>query len=156
MRLLLCFLALGVLVTGCDGVRRIKSPSNDISVTIVRKVGPLPDDCEVREVEGHCEVSVGRHPRSGSSLLGTTFRRPAQVINVSCRDAPVPELRVATIQRCMWPGTQEELRRAVCRAGGDTIVHEISATDSCIQEGLEDDAVSGTSIGIYAVYRMRH
>jgi len=53
-------------------------------------------------------------------------------------------------------GTQDELRRAVCRAGGDTIVHELSMTDSCTQEELDDDTVTGTSIGIYAVYRMRH
>jgi len=67
VRLLLCVLALVAVLTGCDGVRHIKSPGNDISVIIERKVGPLPDDCEVRQVKD-CKIAPPSPP-SGSSLL---------------------------------------------------------------------------------------
>jgi hypothetical protein len=56
----------------------------------------------------------------------------------------------------MWPGTKERFRRAVCRAGGDTIVHTFTMTDSCTEEEMDDDSIKGTGVGLYRVYRLRH
>ena len=126
-------LLVACVALSCDGVRAMKRPADDVTIAIERRVSARDEACEVRVLDAKCRIG------------------PALV--VTCEALPPREKLVATIRRCTWPGTGDELRRAVCRAGGDTIVHELSVTDSCIDEDL--DSVRGTSLAFYSVYRLR-
>jgi hypothetical protein len=142
MKRLAVLFMIGLMIgLGCDRVRPIRSPADDIVMTPKKMMAKLPDDCEVRELKVPCHI--------GSDATGRGH------LAVSCEGLPPDDALVGSIRRCMWLGTAAELQRAVCRAGGDTIIHEFSMTDSCIEEDL-DDRVKGTSAGYYLVYRLRN
>jgi hypothetical protein len=153
--------ALGVVTLcgmGCNRVRPIRSPADDVDVHIARKVPALPDDCEVLAVDADCHLDAARAPEIGRdrTLVGLAPAATMQTLRVTCDHEPPREAYVGSVKRCMWPGTRERFLREVCRAGGDTIVHSLSLTDSCIEEAMDDESLRGTSIGFYSIYRLRH
>ena len=133
-------------ITGCQhtrvGFRMAKSPADDFEIRIIRNAEPLPDDCQVYELPLPCHI--------GSDPTGRAH------FAVTCEHQPPEETRIAGASRCMWPGTQAAFLRAVCRSGGDTIVHSMSVTHSCVEEHLDEDGFSAASMGLYTVYRLRH
>lgn len=132
---------MALFLVGCTGVRPMQRPSQSVRVVVVRAASPLPEDCNVRIVDGGCEL---HDDPTGRATLA-----------VVCKSAPPETAVVARASVCTWGGAElEELRRRSCRAGGDTVMLNFSATDSCTRETF--DGVQGASEADYTVYRMRH
>ena len=112
-----------------------------IAVQIHRRVPPLADDCDFRELGDDCEIE---HRKEGDG----------QVPIVRCTSGP--EARpIATIEWCMWPELeQDKLRQYACRAGGDTSGGWVAVTHGCYRETSE--GASGAARATMHVYRLRH
>jgi hypothetical protein len=124
----------------CDQVRPLRSPADDVRLTVSRAGPPRPDDCRVAIVDGHCHVEIDR-----------TGEAP---FRIECDAPPPPDRLVGHASVCTRDhGELADLNRRVCRAGGDTIMLEVEITDSCIEESF--DTVMGTAVDEYSVYRLR-
>ena len=125
-----------VATIGCDAVRPARFPSEDLVVTPVRRLSALPDDCDVKIIDGQCRVDGGR---------------------VVCPSAPPPEKLVAELMLCTWtPEDEAKLRTAACRAGGDALMRASLVTHRCMREDFDTDARTGAAGQFYWVYRLDH
>ena len=116
----------------------MQRPAQSVRIDVVRSAPPLPPGCSVRFVDGECELRDD--PTNRATLA------------VVCKSAPRSTSVVARAHVCRWDrGELEELQRRACSVGGDTIMLNYMATDSCIRETF--DGVQGTSTAEYTIFR---
>ncbi|HEX4513801.1 MAG TPA: hypothetical protein VH054_09705 [Polyangiaceae bacterium] len=129
-----------IILASCTGVRPMQRPTQSVRVTAVRAAAALPDDCEVRIVDGHCALRDDPSRRANFEVV--------------CKSAPPASAVVAHARVCTWSAAEmEELRHRACAAEGDTLVLNYSVSDSCTLETF--DRLQGTSEASYTIYRTR-
>jgi hypothetical protein len=136
---------IALALTSCSGrmPRTVSGvPANhDVELTVLRVAPPLGSDCDVRIVSAECyDLEPAGRPNE---------------LAVRCRFNPPVDKAVADVSMCRW-GRDElsVLGPLACRAGGDTIVHLYTMTDSCIEH--RPGGMVGTGAGQYTIYRLRH